>query len=314
MAASNENRVLLFDFLRVVAIVMILFSHVSLTLGPPYDRFNQFFVGLTNLFYWTTWGEIGVTLFLIISGLSLEYGYGGKKINFASFYKKRIIRIYPIYYMSLLLGLGILVVFGMWGHLRYSEPFIILPNFGFGDLLLSLSGFNAFAGKWGGSIVWASWFIGLVMVLYLLYPVISYAVNKSPWTTIFALLVVSLASRYLVEQSTILSGNPKEWFPLNRIFEFGLGVFLINILGKQFFTSLNRVLRYFPGLVPLSALSFPIFLIHDPLRRFIVLGSDPLTSLTIGIPLFLTLSIVLSKLAFATDEKMQRILKSKFLV
>ncbi|MBE9572722.1 MAG: acyltransferase family protein [Proteobacteria bacterium] len=312
MVQFNPARVLLLDFLRVVAISMVLFSHVSITVGPPWNQLNQFFVGVRGFFYWTTWGEIGVTIFLIISGLSLEYTYGEKEYSFTSFYIRRIIRIYPIYYLSLLLGLGVHIAFGLWGNLHYGEPFIVLPGFGFDDLLLALSGLNAFAGKWGGPLVWTSWFIGLVMVSYIFYPGISYGVKKYPWGTLFFLFFISLASRFVIERSNILSGNPKEWFPLNRIFEFGLGIYLVKVLKKDFLLRFNKILRHFPFLSFFSAISFPLFLMHDPLRRLIVFGPRNTISLMTGISIFLLLSIIISKITLFMDRKIQTSLKSRF--
>lgn len=304
------TRVLFFDLLRVIAISMILLSHMLITIGPPVSQWGQFYIGIKN-FYWTTWGEIGVTIFLIISGLSLEYIYGNKKINFGSYYLKRIIRIYPTYYMSLFIALGIHILVASWAYIKHTKQFILLPGFDYFDFFLTLSGFNAFAGKWGGSLVWTSWFIGLIMTLYLFYPAISYGIRKYPWGVITVLLIVSVVSMHIIGQSSILSGNPMQWFPLNRIFEFGFGVFLVRTLKQDFLLSFNKLLKHLPFLPFLSTISFPLFLIHDPLRRFIYFGPKNLTSLIIGIPVFIILSIILSKCALMIDEKVQTRLKSK---
>jgi len=306
------QRVLLFDFLRVVGISMILFSHVLITMGPSWIEIDQFTIGFKSSYYWTGWGEIGVTIFLIVSGLSLEFTYGGRKINFASYYLRRIVRIYPIYYMSLLLGLSIYIAFVWWGHFRYGKPFALLPDFGFEDFLLTLSGFNAFAGKWGGPLVWSSWFIGLLMVLYVLYPGISYGIQKFEWNTLIFLFLLSLGSRFLIEKTDILPGNPKEWFPLSRIFEFGLGIFLATVPGREFLLSLNRFLGSIPFLAFLGTLSFPLFLIHDPLRRFIVFGSPDVSSLAVGIFVFLLVSVFISYVVLVIDRKIQTSLKSRY--
>lgn len=309
----NSDRILVADLLRVIAIFMVIFSHILFSIGRPWLQLYQVSFGVYP-FMWKTWGELGVTIFLIISGFSLEYTYGGKQIIFSRFYLKRITRIYPIYYMSLLLGLMVQVVASYWDHLYHSQPFILLPDFGYLDFLMALSGFNAFWGKWGGPLVWSSWFIGVIMVIYLLYPVISWGCRKSPWICIALLFLTSVISRVLIGESRMFLRNPMEWFPLNRVFEFGLGVFLAQLIEHGFLRRFNHVLQRLPFLTSLSAISFPLFLIHDPLRRFIVFGPKNTISLTTGIFIFLLLSIILSKVALAMDERIKDKLKGTYLL
>jgi peptidoglycan/LPS O-acetylase OafA/YrhL len=304
MSKTNADRILILDLFRVIAIFMVLFSHILFTIGRPWLQTYQPSFGI-HPFFWSSWGEIGVTIFLILSGFSLEYTYGGMHITFVRFYVKRIFRIYPIYYMSLLLALMVQVAFACWDTLYRSVPFTLLPDFGYLDLFLALSGFNAFFGKWGGPLVWSSWFIGVIMVLYLCYPTISWACRKSPWACITLLFLISLISRILVDGSKIFH-NPTEWFPLNRIFEFGLGVFLAVLIKQHFLKSLNQTLERLPFLTFFSAISFPLFLIHDPLRRFIVMGPNNAPSRAIGIAVFLVLSIVLSKVALVIDQRINK--------
>lgn len=304
MKQTNTDRILIVDLFRVIAIFMVLFSHILFTIGRPWLQMCQPSFGI-HPFSWSTWGEIGVTIFLILSGFTLEYTYGRMHINFSRFYVKRIFRIYPIYYMSLLLGLMVHVAFAIWGILYRGAPFTLLPNFGYLDFFLALSGFNAFFGKWGGPLVLSSWFIGLIMVLYLSYPIISWACRRSPWACITFLFFISVISRILISRSNIFLNNPIAWFPLNRVFEFGLGVFLAGLIKQDLLKSLNQALEKLPFLTFFSAISFPLFLIHDPLRRFIVIGPNNALSRTVGIAVFLVLSIVLSKVALLIDQRIK---------
>jgi peptidoglycan/LPS O-acetylase OafA/YrhL len=303
MKQSNADRILILDLFRVMATFMVIFSHILFTLGRPWQKYQLSF-GI-HPFFWATWGEIGVTIFLILSGLSLEYTYGGRQIEFGPFYKKRILRIYPVYYMSLLVGVTAYVAFAYAGRLHDSSS-PLLPPFGYLDFFLTLTGFNAFAGNWGGPFVWSSWFIGVIMVLYLCYPAISWACRKSPWVCIVLLFLISVISRLLISQQTTFPRSTMQWFPLNRIFEFGLGVFLAGLMKQDVLKSLNHSLERIPFLTFFSAISFPLFLIHDPLRRLIVIGPNTLLSRLVGIALFLTLAIVLSRVALALDQRIKR--------
>jgi peptidoglycan/LPS O-acetylase OafA/YrhL len=300
---TTTNRVLILDLFRVMATFMVIFSHILFTLGRPWQKYQLSF-GI-HPFYWATWGEIGVTIFLVLSGLSLEYTYGGRQIEFGPFYKKRMLRIYPVYYMSLLVGVTAYVAFAYAGRLRGSSS-PLLPPFGCLDLFLTLTGFNAFAGNWGGPFVWSSWFIGVIMVLYLCYPVISWGCRKSPWTCIVLLFLISLISRTIIGQHTDFPRSTMQWFPLNRIFEFGLGVFIASLVKQEIPKSLNHSLERVSFLPFFSAISFPLFLIHDPLRRLILIGPNTLLSRAVGIALFLALAIILSRVALALDQRIKK--------
>ncbi len=309
MKQTTTDRILILDLFRVMATFMVIFSHILFTLGRPWQKYQLSF-GL-HPFYWATWGEIGVTIFLILSGLSLEYTYGGRQIGFGLYYKKRILRIYPVYYMSLLVGVTAYVAFAYAGRLRGSSS-PLLPPFGYLDFFLTMTGFNAFASNWGGPFVWSSWFIGVIMVLYLCYPVLSRACRKSPWLCIVLLFLVSLISRIIIGQQMDFPRSTMQWFPLNRVFEFGLGIAIANLVKQEILKSLNHSLEPIPFLSFFSAISFPLFLIHDPLRRLIVLGPNTLLSRLAGIALFLALAIVLSRVALALDRRIKRNMKPSF--
>lgn len=147
----REDRILIADLLRVMGTMMVLFSHLSITIGPPWSEAVQPYFGIEN-FYWATWGELGVTIFLVLSGFSLEIRYGQERPRLVDFYLRRIIRIYPIYYLSILVGLAMHIAVSLWGTWIHGKTFIILPNFSAIDLILTLTGFNAFAGNWGGGV------------------------------------------------------------------------------------------------------------------------------------------------------------------
>jgi peptidoglycan/LPS O-acetylase OafA/YrhL len=311
MIQTNSDRVMMVDLLRIVAISMVIFSHILFTVGNPWDHLNQLSFGIYP-FIWKTWGQVGVTVFLIISGFSLEYANGQKKISLGRFYMKRIARIYPIYYISLLIGLVLKTAFAYWGYL-HGRPFVVLPDFGSVDIIMTLTASTVFFGKWGGAIIQSSWFIGVIMVMYFFYPVISWGCKKSPWICISLLFLASVTSRTLIGESKIFSGDPMEWFPLNRIFEFGLGVLVARFISQDFLRGTNDLLQRLPCLTSLSALSFPFFLIHDPLRRFIVIGPVSTISLAVGTSVFLLLSVILSKIALIMDERIKNKLLGTFL-
>ena len=88
MENKITNRYVLVDLIRVIAISLVAFAHIASTWG---SRLGSFF-GVENLYY-VTLGGIGVTLFLIISGFSIDLSYRKKKYNYWYFIKDRLKRI-----------------------------------------------------------------------------------------------------------------------------------------------------------------------------------------------------------------------------
>jgi peptidoglycan/LPS O-acetylase OafA/YrhL len=311
MEKRNE-RVLVVDLLRVIAIAMVILSHVLITLSPSWPGPGQAHFGVFP-FIWNTWGEVGVTIFLVISGFALGYTYWGKQVRLAPFVLRRIVRIYPVYYFSLIFALILHIGFAMRDNLLFDKPLSILPEFSYVDFMLALTGLNAFFGKWGGPLVWSSWFIGLIMTMYLLYPLIAQGLKRSPWLCMGLLFSVSFISRIAVADSEIFTGGQNYWFPLNRVFEFGAGVALAQLIPQSVLDSSNTGLQKIWFLPLWGDLSFPLFLIHDPLRRFITWGPHTSSSVLLGILVFIVLSVFVSIVALKFNKRIEGVIRERYL-
>lgn len=116
-----------------------------------------------NLLRYVGWsGDQGVQLFLIVSGFGLTWGllarHGLKPFPAGEFYRRRLARIYPLWWAAHLLFVGTWLVTG-WG---------LGPG---GRALLSMAGirferslFYFFEPAW--------WFVGLLLQLYLVFPLL----------------------------------------------------------------------------------------------------------------------------------------------
>lgn len=117
-----------------IAIVWIILYHAPLVIH------NSFLSLLKNR------GYIGVDIFLLLSGFGLYFGFHKYKSNVKSFYRKRLIRIYPVFF----------IVVSVSAILRQNSWYEVLVQ-------LSTLGF------WFRSYTYA-WYISLILLLYLLYP------------------------------------------------------------------------------------------------------------------------------------------------
>lgn len=106
---KHKQRFLLFDLLKILAICLVVLIHIPTTVEHPNLSFLNFknnTYGIGNIIA-THFGGWGVIIFLIVSGALIEYtsGTGTKNnFNYMNFMEKRLVRIYPAYWFSLLLA------------------------------------------------------------------------------------------------------------------------------------------------------------------------------------------------------------------
>jgi peptidoglycan/LPS O-acetylase OafA/YrhL len=110
---------------------------------------------------WT--GDQGVQLFLIVSGFALTWGalnrYGEQPLPAFDFYRRRLARIYPLWWAVHLFALGAIMFLA-------SSRSIEMTKFALSMLGVRVTGplFYYLVSSW--------WFIGLILQLYLVYPLI----------------------------------------------------------------------------------------------------------------------------------------------
>jgi peptidoglycan/LPS O-acetylase OafA/YrhL len=286
------------DFARCIAIALVLVAHVGQALHSPIGGF----FGVPRLIH-VSLGGIGVTMFLIISGAVLESKYGRRPIDYLRFMAKRWMRVYPVYYLSLLVGGSIYLVRSLSaaGGLTAGHS-----KLGIDDLLLSATGGYAFVGRWGGPFLETSWFIALIMTMYLLFPVLSRQIEKRPLAMIGGLFLVSLVARVLVSDHAFPLSRALDWFPLCRVFEFSLGICLALALQR-----LPRRRRPSVSLLAgpirfLSNLSFPLFLVHHPLLFVIDLLAGNGVGRLVAVAVFILTSVILSWVLMQIDNLVPR--------
>jgi len=250
---SNEQmkkRLLLFDLLRIIAIFFVVIWHISTTYQIPPFNFIQIYFGMFDVDI----GAVGVSIFIFISGAMLQYTSKEitSKDELFTFYKKRLLRIYPILWVSLIL----IIIVQKW-VLTYFSPFEILFSFTGLSLLFNVKGIE-------------SWFIPVIIILYICFPVISYCIRKKPYFSIISIIALSLCLRFTLytlffNRDPWLSAS-YHWFPLSSLLEFGLGIFIVNQnLFPKIYHRSNIIMI-------LSELTFPIFLAHGIVKDSFIIS------------------------------------------
>ena len=261
-----------------MAIVLVVLGHVAQFL-------EQRWAGVIhNHFFDLSIAKVGVVIFLFVSGLGLHLGQIRRSIAPLQFYVQRLWRIYPMYWAALAVGLSL-------NQLRHE------PVFGsWSEAILTVSGFCTFDGLWGCNFP-MGWFIGLILSLYGLYPLLAWAMRRHATGTLCVLFGISVSSRLIVE--SFFTGYPLEWFPLCRVFEFGLGIYWVE-RGIPGGTSSPRWVAF------LSDISFPLYLLHYSFAFVFWHASYPWNIL-----IYLAIVILASVAVSAVEERAKAFLASR---
>lgn len=276
-----KNRLLFIDILRIVGIALVMIQHIITTssLGPS---LQQFFlaVDIFNIYH-ICYGNLGVWLFIFASGCSLALNYGDVStiVKIKNFYAKRSLRLYPVYWAAVFFNLA---VFNG-----------VIPALTFTDYARLFSGFQAFftytLNDYYGKVNGAFWFIGVIVSLYLLYPVILAMIKRHPHLSLISLLAIEVISRLIMSQIPgLIRGY--DWFPLCRVFDFGLGIYLIRTGFYLKTATTNGIIAF------MSNISFHVYLIHMPL----------LVLLNYSVILFMLTTLVISSMLYAFDNTLRQ--------
>lgn len=203
--------------MRVVAALLVFLFHVH---APQLERL-------------TGQGRVGVSFFFVLSGLLLGLSYR-TKTPATTFYRRRLARIYPAYFVSLIAGLGVSLWLGDSLGRSYGGPlaFFLLQS-------------------WvpDGSIyyVWnpVSWSLSAEVFFYLLFPLLAKLVVGASVRTTWIIRVVCVAlllalglwassiSPNAFDQPDSFTTWATYIAPICRLPEFVLGMSLVSAVRGQ---------------------------------------------------------------------------------
>ena len=163
------------DLVRLVAAVMIVVFHFNSMFAPKGD------VSAGPLQYANgSFGNFGVALFFLLSGYALMLRYG-EACPLKAFYKRRFFSIYPLYWLcffSLFLYSDIL-----HGNLPAG-----VPGWSIIWSVLALDGY--LAGVVPTFYLLGEWFVGCIVLLYLVFPLLRAALRRAARLSVCVVLAV----------------------------------------------------------------------------------------------------------------------------
>lgn len=174
-----KERLFYLDFVRAIAAMSIILIHYNaIFLYAGVDYLNN--VVLTTSAFNVYLGNWGVSLFFIISGCSLMYVYDGK-FEYKTFYKKRFLSIYPMFWIAYILAFMLLFIV-------HRGMFMAAPKW---TIILTILGFDGyFAGDFPTFYILGEWFLGCIILLYILFPLLRYLILRRPKLTLAMSIII----------------------------------------------------------------------------------------------------------------------------
>lgn len=180
-------------------------------------------------------GQHAVTFFFVLSGflitfLLLKERIKTQTVQVKSFYWKRIVRIWPLYFMLLFIGIVLQPIFIEFLKLPYEIPYSWTESLHF--FITFLPGIVTF--YFGNHLLEPLWSIGVEEWFYLLWgPLLKY-VPKDLWKWILVLLFLKLILNYFAS----LNIFPSVLVYVIKMMRFE-ALFIGGLFACTFFTSIN---------------------------------------------------------------------------
>ncbi len=256
------------DGVKAFAIIAILLNHIVESFGPgpwfsnPSSDWQEFSVRMGTIFPATGtlsiriikflgWlGDMGPGVFMLLSGLTLTLSALRKPLKPIEFYRKRLLRIYPLY---IAIHLIILIVAKYW----FKWDVHLLST----SVILSLLGLR-FTNSLFFFINPSWWFIWTIVQMYFLFPFLLVLLkNKGITRFLLITFLVTILSRSYGILDLVHSKNLYAWmtgiFAGTRLFEFSFGMYL----GYLFFNNNLSLSAFLKNKFSVLLISFLIYAI-----------------------------------------------------
>lgn len=279
----KKERIKSFDLIRCISMIIIVIYHWECT----YEQLNvNGYHQYLPLIKGIDWGRLGVTMFFILSGASLQYNYSERKLQWIDFYKKRWISIFPMFYMVWLFFYIVFCILNRNIFFAGSPILFLLTLFGVDGYFYDIVHNYYMVGEW---------FLGVIIIIYVLYPMLNYLRKNCKYIIDLFLIVAYMCSIVFPTRGLIfISYIAKFWLGMvfienkekirNKYISIGcaVGILLVMITEKRIlYIDYSDVLGFLLFLIFmnigdkcmknkeisriilfLSGLSYPIFLWH----------------------------------------------------
>lgn len=275
-----------------MALVSILIIHFNATVTGYFTLPHKLFT--STLPFGIYLGDFGSSLFFIVSGASLALTVPPDQSPW-QFYKKRAKAVYPLFWLAWVVCFSIRFI-SQPGYYAGAKTVTLVLTF------LGLDNFAVAAGWVGMDFACVGeWFLGSILFLYLLFPLLQRALRKYPVLTWIITLAVCVpihlqgwdARLVAVHIPEFLFGMTfmmlKDQVKLILLFVLGLGMnnqpfgdekLICALFSAWIFVLLALVARWLDKPLPravcakMAKLSYAVFLVHHVIIQRLVRGFD----------------------------------------
>lgn len=190
----KKERVLYLDLIRIICFLMVTSFHFSVAvntfgIGADVDVYQ----GIVHI----VWGPIAVSCFFMVSGASLIYRYGGAEFSLKEFYKKRFFGLYPLFWLAYL-----------FAFLDFFYRVKSMPGGPKIHFLLSVIAMDGYFNEWIPTFYMiGEWFLGVIVVLYLLFPLYRMAMRKCKYILPAVFFIASVVLVYYNPFPVVIEKN-----------------------------------------------------------------------------------------------------------
>jgi len=178
------------DALRFFAFFLVIWQHAF---SDIFHNITENSALQTTIDTFTVTGGIGVQIFFVISGFLITFLMLGEekingRVNLFFFYLRRVLRIWPLYYLVMILGIFVFPYFG--GFFSFS-----------GNKLMNLIFLNNMATSGTPSNVNVAWSVAIEEQFYLFWPLLFILFQNKKLLFFFCAVLFIQTSIYAIETS-----------------------------------------------------------------------------------------------------------------
>jgi peptidoglycan/LPS O-acetylase OafA/YrhL len=193
------------DAVRGFAALLVVFLHLSSLIVPQQIWIEKTYP-VAFLLPWLFRSEVAVGVFIFLSGFLLTLSRIEKSENWAVFFIRRVLRIYPVYIPLLIVAISIS---RQWDFHGFINAILLLPNFP-GTL-------------WPYPYLSTAWSLGVEWTLYLFFPFLVFLLRFNFKALLLMMMIIQIAIIYGViigsDLHTLVYGSI-----LGRSLQFMLGI------------------------------------------------------------------------------------------
>jgi len=188
------------DGLRAIAALSVVFYHITHWFHFPN---TSFFEGLKLvLSFGDSGGSLGVCFFFILSGFLITYLLFMEQekntvIHIPFFYLRRVLRIWPLYYLTIFIGFVIYpLILSMQGITHNENASVVLYT------LFAVNFDHIYNGDPTSGILGVQWSVAIEEQFYLIWPLVFFYFSKKKYFPFLLVLVILVSELFFLKSTT----------------------------------------------------------------------------------------------------------------